>query len=313
MTVNKVDLAMWAKNGEQYLPSVLKRIDEVIPNEDVNRKIFVDDHSKDNSVKIAKDFNWNVYPNKKGMVFGGFLEAIKRVESEYFVSVEQDVLLAKDWWEKIPRYMDTPNVACAQGIPVPTHKILRAIFLYGWMRAGKPRKRLLKLLKRVNKRRRAQEQYVSLDNNLFRTKIVKEVGIPTYCPISVDLALFSELRKRCFRWITAYNVVSDHIRFSFLGEIRHNYTLNLLSSKECGYDVISLKKFLSYHVSRSIPTGLFIAYDTNCPEVCFAYPFIYLMDVKTFIHRKSVLRNVKKVLPIEHLMALIDPKDSIRQ
>jgi hypothetical protein len=29
--IGKVDLVMWAKNGENVLPTVLKRIDEVIP------------------------------------------------------------------------------------------------------------------------------------------------------------------------------------------------------------------------------------------------------------------------------------------
>jgi glycosyltransferase involved in cell wall biosynthesis len=47
MTVNKVDLAKWAKNGAEYLPKVLKRINEVLPHAEVHRKILVDDHSTD--------------------------------------------------------------------------------------------------------------------------------------------------------------------------------------------------------------------------------------------------------------------------
>jgi len=49
----KVDLVMWAKDGSKTLSIVFKRIEEVIPSENVNQKIFVDDHSVDNSVKIA--------------------------------------------------------------------------------------------------------------------------------------------------------------------------------------------------------------------------------------------------------------------
>jgi len=62
-----VDVCMWAKNGERFLPIVLKRIDDVI-GRDVNQKIFVDDSSTDRSVEIAKSFGWKVYPNIKGYI-----------------------------------------------------------------------------------------------------------------------------------------------------------------------------------------------------------------------------------------------------
>lgn len=52
------------KNGEKFLPKVLKRIDEVIPIEFVSERIMVDDHSKDNTEKVAKDFGWMVYRNR---------------------------------------------------------------------------------------------------------------------------------------------------------------------------------------------------------------------------------------------------------
>jgi glycosyltransferase involved in cell wall biosynthesis len=52
--IGKVDLVMWAKNGENVLPTVLKRIDEVIPQENICYKILVDDHSTDRTTEINK-------------------------------------------------------------------------------------------------------------------------------------------------------------------------------------------------------------------------------------------------------------------
>jgi len=66
--IDKVDLVMWAKNGARMLPAVLKRVNEVIPSEAINKKIFVDDHSTDGSSVIAKHFGWLVFPNEKGGV-----------------------------------------------------------------------------------------------------------------------------------------------------------------------------------------------------------------------------------------------------
>jgi hypothetical protein len=42
--------------------------------------------------------------------------ALKRVKSEYFLSFEQNLLLACDWWEKIPHLVDNSKVAAASGM-----------------------------------------------------------------------------------------------------------------------------------------------------------------------------------------------------
>lgn len=73
----KLDLVMWTKNGEKTLPLVLRQIDEVIPKENVNAKILVDDHSVDDTIKIAKDFNWQVYENPATGIPSGANEALR--------------------------------------------------------------------------------------------------------------------------------------------------------------------------------------------------------------------------------------------
>ena len=118
--VGKVDVVMWTKNGAAYLPAVLAQIDEVIPKDHVCHKIMVDDHSTDDTPQIAKRFGWTVYPNPHGGIPSGANEALSHVDQEFFVSIEQDVILAKDWWIKISKHLEDPSVACAQGIRVPS-------------------------------------------------------------------------------------------------------------------------------------------------------------------------------------------------
>ena len=95
----KADLVMWAKNGERFLPRVLKRIEELIPHEEINQKILVDDHSTDNTVKIAKQFNWSVYTNPSTGIPSGAKEA-------------------KAWLNKIPKHLLNEKVAAASDIRV---------------------------------------------------------------------------------------------------------------------------------------------------------------------------------------------------
>lgn len=113
MPILKVDLAMWIKNGEQFLREVLKSIEQAIPEENINQRIIVDDHSEDQTVRIAKDFNWQVYPNPAYGISSGANEALRHVQTEFFVSLEQDVMLNKDWWTKMSAYLTNPNVAVA--------------------------------------------------------------------------------------------------------------------------------------------------------------------------------------------------------
>ena len=121
---------MWAKNGQSVLPLVLRRISKVIPSEVINEKIFVDDHSVDNSIIIAKSFGWTVFKNEKGGVGAGANLALSKIHSKYFVSIEQDVLLARDWWDKIPKYLESRDVVAAQGCRISNHPVIGKIDEY---------------------------------------------------------------------------------------------------------------------------------------------------------------------------------------
>jgi glycosyltransferase involved in cell wall biosynthesis len=64
--VKKVDVVMWTFNSAKFLPIVLPRIEKVIPKEAIVNKIIIDDHSKDNTVEVAKRLGWKVYYNQVG-------------------------------------------------------------------------------------------------------------------------------------------------------------------------------------------------------------------------------------------------------
>jgi len=117
--LEKIDLVMWTKNGAGTLPLVFNRISEVIPNKFVNNRIVVDDHSTDHTREIAKSFGWNVILNEGSGISDGANTALKYVKSEFFISFEQDLLLAKNWWEKIPKLLGKEKVAIASGIRLP--------------------------------------------------------------------------------------------------------------------------------------------------------------------------------------------------
>jgi glycosyltransferase involved in cell wall biosynthesis len=264
----KVDLVMWAKNGSETLPQVLKRISDVIPSKNINKRIFVDDHSKDYSVEIAERFGWKVYENREGFISGGVREALKHVTSEFFVSVEQDVILAKDWWNVIPKYMREPNVAVAEGIRIryPPNKTLDSIEEYTFERFSH------------------RPLHITLDNNIFRTKIIRKIGIPTKYPLSVDLALYERLQRASYKWIIDKNVVSYHLRKGVTHEILHRHKHSVLTKTRRfeSTDFMRLLKIFMFSPIR----GIDIMIKKRCPTAFFVYPFMRLIILKTFRDRR---------------------------
>lgn len=250
-----VDVCMWAKNGERFLPIVLKRIDDVI-GRDVNKKIFVDDSSTDRSVEIAESFGWAVFPNRDGWICGGTKEALKHVETEFFVSVEQDLLLARNWWATIQKYMADKNVAVAQGIRFSTNPIYRVAEQYTSKNLNRP--------------------FFSVDNNLYRTKIIKQLG---FSDDKVAMAPFYwKVVDSGYKWIIDTDLISDHLRTSLLDDIRHRQSF---------YTTTQIESFV--HNTSILPLLLSLLFSIKFIRTRNAFVFLTL----TLVRYSNILAYVR--------------------
>jgi glycosyltransferase involved in cell wall biosynthesis len=265
--VGKVDLVMWAKNGEACLPQVLRRIDRVIQSENICHKIMVDDYSTDRTVDIAHDFSWDVYTNPKVGIPSGANEALKHVDRDFFVSIEQDILLAEDWWDKIPTYMENPLVACAQGIRVHFEPTLR--LLDEWQFDVLKRRRLLS----------------SMDNNIFRSKVVRLLGgFPQSCPVCTDTILMKRiLAETRYKWVIDADVISLHMRVGLKASVEHHYRMISMCARTplCAENekppISSVFRVLLTSPIRALQ----IALKKKAPTVVWAYPLLRLYHLNT--------------------------------
>ena len=288
--INKVDLVMWTKNGAKTLPLVLKRIGKVVPDEFVNKRVTVDDQSTDETREIAELFGWTVVSNEGTGISDGANTAVKHVASEYFISFEQDLLLAHDWWEGIPPYLEKPKVAVASGMRF----------------ANKP-EGLRKLQQYVAKKYRGEAQLApwlrarqgaaftlgkTLDNTIYKTKVVKAIGGFPKLQVNagIDTILAYKVGQAGYYWVVDYNVQSTHIRNGLKQELQHQYwyatQLNEIwervrtetnkSPPVTKYTVVS--RFL-----MSPLTGLFMASKTREPTITYIHPLIRLYYLKGFL------------------------------
>ena len=282
MEEDKVDVVMWAKNGEEFLPTVLRRIEEVIPSESVSSKILIDDHSTDKTARIAESYGWKVYPNPDGGVSSGANEALRRVRSRRFISVEQDLVLARDWWEKIPSLLEGERVVAASGVRVPDKpEALRLISEY--------------TNERVLRQMRADPGFrygKTLDNTIYRTELLRKIGGFPRLRINagVDGALVKRVNDSDCLWKVDFSVKSVHLRRGLVDELRHGYwygTESALLSRVLEEEGSVLSSTFTKALYSPL-RGLQIALNKRCWQIAFVYP---LIRVSTFL---GVLRGPSK-------------------
>jgi len=268
--INKVDLVMWTKNGAETLPFVLKRISEVIPDECVNNRILVDDNSTDRTCEIAKSFGWQIVFNKGSGISDGANIALEHVESECFVSFEQDLLLSYDWWRKVPAHLSNAQVAVASGIRLPSKPTdLRKLQEY--------------TIERYQKRERGLDSFLygkTLDNTIYKTRVIRQLGgFPKLSiPAGADNVLAQRLQQNTFQWKVDYTVRSIHLRKGLRDELEHYYwygtcfniLVPLLSKKHVRIKPLVLRLLFSPF------RGLDIAFKKNAPQAVVIYPLLRL-------------------------------------
>ena len=288
--IGKVDLVMWTKNGAETLPFVLKRISEIIPIEFVNNRIIVDDHSSDETRSIAQNFGWQIVFNEGTGISDGANTALKNVESECFVSFEQDLLLARDWWGKIPNFLEDPQVAAASGMRF----------------ADKPRG-VRKLQQYVAKKYRGEANLASwlrnrktsaftlgstLDNTIYKTEIIRAVGgFPKmHVNAGVDSTLAYKLKQSGYRWVVDYDVQSTHIRKGLKQELQHQYWYGTQLyeiwrkiEEDTNQRAPMTASGIMYRFLISPFTGLFVALKTEEPTITYIHPLIRFYYMKGFL------------------------------
>jgi glycosyltransferase involved in cell wall biosynthesis len=286
MTIDKVDLVMWTKNGAITLPYVLLQIDRVIPKEAIRNKIVIDDNSSDQTKLIASRLGWSVYPNDGKGISDGSNTALKYVESKSFVSFEQDILLSPHWWPNVPRLLNEKDTAIASGIRLPNKPLaLRKLLEYN-----------LEQYPKIMEDRDAFHYGKTLDNTIYRTEIIKKMGgFPRFQKMSLHACVDNVLAKRVYdaglKWKIDYSVKSLHIRKGLRDELRHFYWYGSLYPTLEPYikgKHASAKGFLK-KLLFSPKNGMDLALKLNSPQLIYIYPLIQLALYRGMVSgRKSM-------------------------
>ena len=113
-----VDVVILTKNSERLLREC---IDSVYRNIPVNRLIVVDGYSTDKTEQIVREFEEDhgnvVFIQDRGTRGSARQKAMENVKTDWFMFVDSDVVLSRDWFAKAEKLI-TEDVGAIWGIEI---------------------------------------------------------------------------------------------------------------------------------------------------------------------------------------------------
>ena len=229
-----VDVVIITKNSERMLNACLRAVYGNVP---VNRLIVVDGYSTDNTLEIVRQFqkeHGNVLViQDKGTRATARQKGIDRVETEWFMFVDSDAVLCKDWFKKAERYLGE-NVGAVWGIEV-------------WSTIRNPV--MLKMFLLVT--RKIFDLRGGTHDTLIRTELVKDIEIPKILHVFEDAYIKDWITQKGYKLVACYIPYCVHFRPASVWTIRGS--LNIIA------DAIRVGR-LTLLVKLTFAYGVYTAY-----------------------------------------------------
>lgn len=200
-----VDVVVLTKNSQSILRQCL---DSVYSNIPVNRLIVYDGLSTDSTLDILRDFQrkfGNVVIHRgEGTRGMARQKAIEQVKTDWFVFVDSDVVLSKNWFSRAME-LASNEVGAVWGMEI--WSILR-------------KTKALGIFERVNLR--VFENRGGTHDLLVRKRVVEDISIPNKLHTYEDAYIVSWIRQKGLRVVAAYNPYCIHFRPASVWSVRES-------------------------------------------------------------------------------------------
>ncbi len=205
-----VDVVIIAKNSEHMLSECLKSVYKNVP---INRLIVVDGGSTDKTLEIVREFQKKhrniLVLQDRGTRATARQKGIDQVKTEWFMFVDSDAVLCKDWFKKAEKHLGQ-NVGAIWGIEV-------------WSTIQNPV--LLKTFLWIT--RKIFDLRGGTHDTLIRTDLVKDIEIPKFLHVFEDAYIKDWITQKGYKLIACYNPYCLHFRPASVWTIRGS--LNIIA------------------------------------------------------------------------------------
>lgn len=207
-----IDVVVLTKNSEQHSPLFKKCLETLYYRVPVNRLIAVDGFSTDQTIPILQTYKAEIHqiPGNRAVArqYG-----IDQVDTEWFLFLDDDVVLAQNWFKKASRHMNN-------GIGL----------IWGWDRPIAPQARnrikISYYLRRLDECSYLQRSFNNIggtQDTLIRLEAVAGIKIPTDLHFFEDWYIKQYVLKQGFRTVAPRDLWCYH--WYTPDDDRHNRTL----------------------------------------------------------------------------------------
>ena len=192
-----IDVVVLTKNSEHLLDKCLASIYASVP---VKNLIIIDGFSTDRTMKILEKVN-KKHGNIKVIKANGSRarareKAIQLVTTEWFMFVDSDVILSKDWFKQAEKHIK-PDVGAIWGVNIDIIPNVKD-------------KRFIKLQRII------AHQCFNLrggtHDTLIRRDAVKDIRIPKQLHVYEDTYLINWIKKKGYKVVTGNDVYCLHVK-----------------------------------------------------------------------------------------------------
>jgi glycosyltransferase involved in cell wall biosynthesis len=193
--MESVDVAILTMNSERMLRECINSVYKNVP---VKNLIIVDGYSTDGTANIVKEFQ-EKYGNVKFVQENGTRgnarqTAIQLVKSDWFMFVDSDVILSKNWFNEAQKLLKN-DVGAVWGIEI-----------WSVLEGAK----ILNLFERVTLK--IFEQRGGTHDTLIRRKTVEDINIPYHLHTYEDGYIKSWIEKKGYKVLGVYEPYCIHFR-----------------------------------------------------------------------------------------------------
>lgn len=225
---DSVDVVLLTLNSERILEDCVQSIYDNVP---VGKLIVVDGYSNDSTLKIIDKFN-KKYRNihivfDRGNRATARQKGIALVSTDWFVFIDSDVILCKDWFRKAKRYM-ADDVGAIWGIEV-----------WSTVKNAKTLRIFLIVTRKIFEVRGGTH------DTLIRTDLLKDIKIPKELHVFEDAYIKNWITAKKYRVVACYVPFCIHYRpeevWTFSGSLRL-----VAEAISIGNPILVGKLFLAY-------------------------------------------------------------------
>ncbi|MEM3608808.1 MAG: glycosyltransferase family A protein [Candidatus Bathyarchaeia archaeon] len=232
MSLNKqIDVVMLTKNSEKILRECLKSVYENVP---VSRLIVLDASSTDRTYQIISEFNRKygniVFLTEKGSRARARQRGIEKVDTDWFMFVDSDVILCEDWFRKAIKYVGE-DVGAVWGLNFDVTPNLRS-------------KRFLRLLALVASG--CFNLRGGMHDTLIRREILDGIKIPERLHAYEDAYITNWIKKKGYKVVVGEDIYCLHYRPTQYYTLKESVSLAATEIK-CGLIYSHIYKYALYY------------------------------------------------------------------